>query len=652
MFISCFKKLPLVIAVSLVASAAVADQNTLEIWSTAINSSSTSIDKDDIEFKQADHLSDLLRDIPGINIGGAHSVNQRINIRGLEDLDLDISIDGAKQNNYMYHHMGNLLINADILKSVDIEVGKHSVINAGLGGAISFETKDAKDLLFPEQTMGARVQVHGASNNYRGYSLTSYAKFNETFDALAYINGVSRGNPTDGDGNTTIGNDGTINNLLFKIGADINEQNRLDFSWDSYKDHGDYAPRADMGVATNSSITGTAVYPTQFDRKTMTLNYTLDLGDTINLEASLYQNTMTLWRDEQQNARASYRYREGKGEHKGFNLLAESYLGDDDFSQTLRYGLSTYKQTSALYDDNVLTAQESARSMNLFIEDEIDFGNGLTLTPGIRHNRVNLKTPSTDKNYTKATAALATQYQINDNWSIHASSAQLFKAPELTEIYTAAGTSLIANAQLKAETGVNNEIGFTFSDTNLLGLDKLTASTSIFRTRINHYIEAVDVAGNYVYQRQNIGKVNIRGLEVNVSMQKGNLATTLSYAKSKSKISQSGNPLDREVGDSIGIAFDYVIPSQNISLNWSSEITLKEHHYDKPSYNVHSVTAKWTPSKYQGLTLTAGIENLFDEQYTSHASRIGDTTHPVFGNLHLNDYEPGRNVKLSAAYQF
>jgi hemoglobin/transferrin/lactoferrin receptor protein len=67
---------------------------------------------------------------------------------------------------------------------------------------------------------------------------------------------------------------------------------------------------------------------------------------------------------------------------------------------------------------------------------------------------------------------------------------------------------------------------------------------------------------------------------------------------------------------------------------------------------VHNVSAKWTPKSAKGLTLSAGIENLFDKRYTSHASQIGDTNHPIFGDLHLNDYEPGRNIKLSASYRF
>ncbi|MCZ8499894.1 hypothetical protein O9929_26515 [Vibrio lentus] len=36
-----------------------------------------------MSLKQADHMSDLLREIPGVDVGGTHSVNQRITIRGL-----------------------------------------------------------------------------------------------------------------------------------------------------------------------------------------------------------------------------------------------------------------------------------------------------------------------------------------------------------------------------------------------------------------------------------------------------------------------------------------------------------------------------------------------------------------------------------------
>ena len=224
------KKFPLVLAIVLInqamASEEVVKGETVTIWGTEVKSSLVSLGEDTIELKQADHLSDLLRDQPGVDVGGAHSLNQRINIRGLQDTDLEITIDGARQNSLMYHHMGNLLVNADILKSVDIQVGANSVLNSGLGGGVAFETKDASDLLTGDDKAGMRVHTTYASNAYWMKSLTAYAK-EDNADILAYFTKIDRDNPEDGKGNETIGNDGEITNMLLKFGLDMNEHNVL-----------------------------------------------------------------------------------------------------------------------------------------------------------------------------------------------------------------------------------------------------------------------------------------------------------------------------------------------------------------------------------------------------------------------------------------
>ena len=161
------KLLPLSIALAFSANSIAFDNvEKIEVWGTKVKSSSVYIDEDNIESKQVDHLSDLLRSIPGVDVGGTHSVNQRINVRGLDDTDLSVVIDGASQNNYMFHHTGNLLLNPDLLKSVDIQVGANSVIYSGLGGAIEFRTKEAKDLLYGNDRFGS-LMLAGYNTNAR-----------------------------------------------------------------------------------------------------------------------------------------------------------------------------------------------------------------------------------------------------------------------------------------------------------------------------------------------------------------------------------------------------------------------------------------------------------------------------------------------------
>lgn len=645
-------RLPLVLAISAAtnawANSDAHEQQTIQVWGTEVRNDSLMMDEGDIEIKQADHLSDLLRDQPGVDIGGAHSTNQRINIRGMQDLDLEVTIDGARQTNFMYHHMGNLLINADILKAVDVQVGTNSVINGGLSGGVAFETKDAQDLLKPGQTVGARIHAGFASNDNASLSLTGYGQLSENIDAMAYITRTNRNNPEDGNGDTSIGNDGDITNALFKFGVDVDENNRLELSYDKYGDEGNYNPRPDMGVLTNDAISSDTVYPTEYDRETVTLGYELDLGDNLNLSATLYRNEMELMRDEDLNSRATYRFKTGSSTHTGLNLLAETLITSGSMDHTLRYGVDHYKLETELTKDGVFDAGEEATSSAFYIEDEIGFENGATLTPGVRYNRYKLDSDASDKTFTETTFGLAAEVPVTDNFSVRAAGTQLFQGPNLAEVYTSAGGDVTPNPDLKAETGHNTEIGFNYSADDVMNLDNFSAGLTVFRTRINDYIDDEGRTASF----NNIGNYDIEGFEAVVAMSKGNLDARLTYARSESENRVSGAPLGRQVGDSISLGLDYQIPSADLNLSWTSLVTLDEDYYDKEGFDVHSISAKWTPGHLEGLTLTAGVENLFDEYYTSHASRIGDTFHPVFGQLHLNDYEPGRNFKLSASYIF
>ena len=67
----------------------------------------------------------------------------------------------------------------------------------------------------------------------------------------------------------------------------------------------------------------------------------------------------------------------------------------------------------------------------------------------------------------------------------------------------------------------------------------------------------------------------------------------------------------------------------------------------KEAYDVHDIAVKWKPSAVKGLTLIAGVDNIFDETYVSHASE-----NRLLSGVSLSDYEPGRNVKLSFSYEF
>ncbi|TMV55242.1 TonB-dependent receptor, partial [Thioclava sp. BHET1] len=66
-----------------------------------------------------------------------------------------------------------------------------------------------------------------------------------------------------------------------------------------------------------------------------------------------------------------------------------------------------------------------------------------------------------------------------------------------------------------------------------------------------------------------------------------------------------------------------------------------------PGYGVVNLTAWWKPARIEGLTIQAGIFNLFDKKYW-------DTLEvPTTGSLSKDYYTAaGRSVKLAATYRF
>jgi len=665
--------------------------DTVPVWGTQINASSLNVSADTLAIKQADHISDLLRTIPGVDVGGAHSLNQRITIRSMDDKDLRINIDGANQNTYMYHHMGNLQINADILKAVDVEVGTNSVINGGLGGAVNFETKTANQLLRPGEQYGARLKTSWGDNSGTSQSISAYGQLNKKFDFLAYYNLVDRKNYKvggekikDPDGNEIAGSNGSVKGIagdlddaLIKLGWDITANQRLEFGYETYNDEGNYSQRPDMGLATGQGIANLLsiplLWPTEFNRDTLTLSYKLNWAGHSKLKATAFKNDGYLKRDEtglSQSSNAGVQAgagtRQGETESIGFNLLAESVIGDHIFT----YGVdSTRYKThykSGLLSGSSSSSQEKSMNYAVFAQDLIQLSDKFAITPGLRYDSSNLDSALTNKRFSGFSAALAGEYELTDSLLVKLSTTQLFKAPEIGEVFVGAGTSDSANPGIKEETGLNTEISLAYED-RVLGADQFIVGITVFQTDIDDYIydSAPNGSGRW---KDNIGDMKIEGFESYIGYNIGQLSTLLTFSKAESELSATAEyakydkaRLDREQGNTISLNIDYKLPAHDLTLHWDSLIVgdVSSHpdlngaatDRSKDSYEVHNISARWEPVAVKNLALTVGVDNLFDEYYTSHSSRTGVSIHPVFGKLNLSDFEPGRNIKATISLE-
>lgn len=669
------------------------DVERISVWSTAVKTSSLYLQGEEIANKQADHLSDLLRVIPGVDVGGAHSLNQRITIRSMDDKDLNISIDGATQNTYMYHHMGNLQIHADILKSVELEVGTNSVVYGGLGGSVRFETKQARDLLSTDENFGGRVQYTYGDNSGSNYSLTGYGLLSENVDFLVYYNDVTRdnykvggGEIKDGDGNLVPDTDGYVKGLegdlddtLIKLGWDITETQRLSFGYETYNDEGNYSFRPDMGLATDLAITNSLnvplLWPTKFTRDTYTLNYDLTI-DMTSVKASAFHNTSELWRDEMgwaenPNYAAWASVVTGEAQNQGANVIAQTVLDVNEQSHEFTYGFDYVKfDTSYLAEAQAgtLSSEEDASSLAFYVQDRWEFGNGFAVIPGVRYEQYDINSNVVNDDYSDTVFALAGEYQVTENFLVKVSTTGLFKGPELAEVFVGAGSDDEANPSIEAETGTNDEIAFAYQD-EVLGVESLSLGATFFKTTIENFIYDYAPHAEYRYWKDNIGDLTVDGFEAYVGVKQGAFNAQVTYASADSEVdafaeyaSLDGNRLDRQQGDGVSATVGYYLEQVNLDLNWEVQQVSSVDAADaldsasldnsKDGFTVHNISARWEPSQIDGLTIIFGVDNLFDEYYASQSSRTGTSVHPRFGPLYLLDYEPGRNIKATVAYQF
>lgn len=656
----------------------------MAVWGTHVRASSLNLDENAIASKQADHISDLLRTIPGVDVGGAHSLNQRITIRSMDDKDLRITIDGANQNTYMYHHLGNLQIHADILQSVDVDIGTNSVINGGLGGAVRFETKTAEQLLQADQRFGARVQVGISDNAGNSVALSGYGKLTDDVDFLLYHNAVARDNYRVGggeilgaDGLEVDGTDGEVRGLegdvadtLAKIGWNINPSHRVELGYEMYVDEGDYSYRPDMGLATDIAIADTfetpLVWPTKFTRDTLTLNYEADLAGT-QLKVAVFDNQSDLARDEsgflESISPESAAYVSGDADNQGANILAETSLSN----HTLTYGAEyiaydTAYRAAYIESGTIDTSEENSETTSFFVQDRIEFGD-FAVIPGVRYDNADLESKTVVGSFDDVNLALAGEWRVNDSVLLKVSNTQLFKAPEIGEVFIGAGLTDEANPDIDAETGTNKELSAAYRHA-VLGADRFTAGFTYFETDIENYI--YDYAAAF---KDNIGDMAIDGYEVYVGYDVGALTTLLTFSSSESSLDANatytefdGARIDRQQGDTVSVNIGYELSDIDLVLHWDTlavgaldaGVDLDGATADnaKDSYTVHNMSARWMPDSIEGMALTFGIDNVLDEFYASQSSRTGTSAHPLFGDLYLVDYEPGRNVKVTASYSF
>lgn len=669
---------PLCLAITsaLVAQAASAqtDLPTMTMQKMTVTASNSARDKaqneavyneDYTPAQQASHLSDFLEVVPGVTVGGTSSVNQRIRVRGLDDTNLKVSIDGARQEGALFYHMGDITIDPDLLKQTEVAVGNNSVTlgNDALGGAVAFETVDAADLLKPGQTVGAKLHTGYASNNDELLtSATVFAAPTENVDLLAYYGKRDIDSGEDGEGRELF-EDSKAENILLKAGASFADDHRIGASFSRTEKKGVFPFRPDFPSRPEDPI------PQQVKRDTYNIDYGFNpASPLIDISANVYQTKTQILRDS--DDKAGYEW-EAEVQTTGAKVENTSEIDSSFGNHKLIAGVEHYKKESEMSRNFAKTGSDEAKNTSVYLEDQWRL-NKLTLTPGVRYDRY--ESPefvAGGKKYDNVVGALAASYEIAPRTQIFASYTELFNGPDLSQaIFNSNGEGMYVNKDLKPEEGYNSEVGISTTLRDLTTAnDALQLSAKYFKSNIENYqifmrkgsregqvglnCETGAVGGDCQGMYNSSEDYEIKGVELAANYTANNFGMGLSYSRARSEGDKTGNSIPSVSGGSADSGDRYMVnlnydPSNEVGLGWRSTYVASitdNSGVSKPSYDVHDVYMSYAPRQFQDIKATLGVYNIFDETYASHSSRI--STDQI-----ATDFEPGRNIKASVTYQF
>ncbi|MGE6480921.1 TonB-dependent receptor domain-containing protein [Psychrobacter namhaensis] len=620
---------------------------------------------------QASHLSDFLEVVPGVSVGGTSSVNQRIRVRGLDDTNLKVTIDGARQEGALFYHMGDVTIDPDLLKQAEVAVGNNSVTlgNDAIGGAVAFETVDAADLLKPGQKIGAKLHAgYGSNNDELLTSATVYGAPAENVDLLAYYGKRDTSSGEDGAGRELF-EDSESENILLKAGVSILDDHRVGASFSRTEKEGVFPFRPDFPSRTEPPI------PQEVSRDTYTLDHTYNpVNPLINVDTNVYQTETQILRDSDDVAGFEFdaQVKTTGAKVQNISVIDSSIIEGITGSHKLITGVEHYKKESDMSRDFVKSGSDEATNTSVYLEDQWQI-NKLTLTPGVRYDRY--ESPefvSGGKTYDNVVGALAASYEIAPRTQVFASYTELFNGPDLGQaVFNSNGDDIYVNNDLKPEEGYNSEVGIATTLRDLTTADDaLQLSAKYFQSNIENYqqfmrtgnrpgrlgidCETGAIGGDCQGMYNSDEDYEIKGVELAANYTTSNFGMGLSYSRARSEGSETGNSIPSVSGSSADSGDRYMVnlnyaPSDEVGLGWRSTYvaSITDNNGDtKPNYDVHDVYMNYAPRQFDSITATVGIYNLFDETYASHSSRLNVSDDAA------TDFEMGRNIKTSLTYQF
>lgn len=563
-------------------------------------------------------LKALFAEEISVNVGGTTTSAQKIYVNGLEENNLNVQIDGARQSNNIWHHNSNTLIDPGLLKAVVIEAGV-APADAGpgaLGGALRYETRDVADLLAPGRDFGAFV---GGSYDSNAETFTQsgagYGRSNG-FEALGYVSHADGDNYKDGGGDRVQGTGASLLSTLGKLAWESKGGDRLELSGQYLLDDGIRPYRANF-----AGVRGTVLLaPNDFSRRSATLEYTTTKPTaSFDPELRVYLNRTGISRPSPTGGFA-----------RGYfdsSVTSIGGLAQNRFKTaigTITAGADLYSDRSSTDNYADPLYREKAFNVGLFTQLRGKPVERLQLSTGLRLDRQEYRSVD-DQQYgnTGLSPNLSATFAVTEALKLNAGYSYVFGGIPLAESGLFHSFPYAYSDSVEAQKARNGKLGATYS------LDALTFAAELFSTTIANtvaYLE--DVPEGEPFVRVTGPDLKTEGYTLSARFDGNQLRASAQFTHTdveyaNAGISSTAFTYGSPVGDIFKLNAIYDIGRSGVSTGLSSEIALKYDYAessgssDLDGYEVFNAYVDWRPNFYRQMNLRFEANNIFDADYVN-----------------------------------
>lgn len=535
---------------------------------------------EDIEQTGASNVAEALEQITGIDIVNHPKAGPTLKMRGFDQEDVKILIDGVPAHTAYDGFLDLGQISVDTIAKIEVTKGASSVLYGAntMGGVINIITKKGGKDFFTKVTTsfgkhGTQNHIlnHGGAKGKFNYWLTYSSRKSDGYEVS---DNFDPSNPVSGVG-TEYNEDGGVRDLSYydnqtlntKIGYEFDTNSRLYLSFD-YHDN-------ERGCPTFGDRFGNRYWEfDQWNQWHLNLVGEHDVTNNVMIKGRLFyvdhEDSLTdiSWDAAHTTGRKWFEKSSYDDYSQGGDFQAYITLSDNNLLKLGTTYIKDHHTQQDYYDATCFPVTAWGESIgyqpietyeaitySFSIEDELMlFNDKLTLIGGMSYDVYSPEEahdqPVPDK-IKSLNPQIGMLYQIDDSLNLHASVGKKTRFPQLKELYS---TMAGGNSNLKPQEAIAYEIGMSNKFNN-----DLSMSLAVFYNDIeNKIVQERNTAGDRVYV--NKGESAVKGLEAEIDYTTGfnlKVGANYTYLVSKDRADSFSRALDSEYIPTHKYTFDF-----------------------------------------------------------------------------------------------